>query len=1283
MNKTAIQKAYISGHERTSQSGEEEYVRPHMDSRIDRVQTPSPQVSEQPQDSILTPFQQNILTGGKSAVAPPQPIQSPLDPQADYAQNGPRAASFKNWFGDWERAPKKASVVQDANRMPKTMFPAEGASLVDDGGQPTVIGDLHKHLPAFHFTENPNSAATEHADPKSVEVGRIPSQYRHPVLDHSLSALSQAGAPQPDPTQAQYFLQTGNLRMLYPERPGDPVWHGLVENAQGIVSQPVTSVYLNVRNPFHTDKKVPTGVTRQVIQSDPPLAHAFAQRAQQRGGKDWIPKATGMDLLNAFSDLKRTRDIPNVLGMMGHDGIVHPHNGPQGPEQRVIVFQPHQVKAQENVGTFDPGEADIYKAANPEEEHPWLTAAKERFGTTKRPVQAGYLLPNGEMLDFSDGQENERVRDHGEISGVMRSFGWEPKDDWIGRPAVKDFIGQTGAARVHFPYFGEAFVDFSTPLTDAQKNIIHSALHPGNGFSTDVYHPEHLYRIHSDYVENAHPGKAMLMLDKAGAKLRMALKKGEIAKAARRIGREEARRIGNRLKVDWSKVSLEQFRMGLEVEQEHANVTGGDIETTGKIALAHLDELPDYYTRLKKMEKAVNPQQHIHTPAFKNWFGDWHGAPHEASKVVRETGEPQETHHLEGHTQASGQKPLVVYHGSKNAGEIREFDPEKRNMSALYGPGYYFTEDPEVAGSYQDKGIKGHASDELYAMPEYHEGIKQIMAHLGQKYIVPANPSRKDVENHYYKNVKHLPKSQFDYYDKSEVELRQRINRQHFAPNSGVISAYLNIRNPAYIDKPMTEEIGNRLADVIEQHYEQQPLPSGSIPSDIMRRMGRDKQDIGYALGYIGNNVVAKYTDDSKKAYSPLSSKKHWPEFLERAGFDGITHIGGNMLGNKEHRVWIAFHPHQIKHVENEGTFDPQNPDMYKALRAIVIFKSALPAQEHEWERQAKEVFGTTTIPEHAGFILRDGTMLDFEGSNRGGRIHDGRSIHHGEIVRAMPGFDSEGDPDDNWNAVAPFMAKTGAVRCGYSPEVSWFGENSFFQMMHQPTPEQRAAIMQNHQRGIPVTVDALHPETEENIFSGRHDAALHSHLNSLLNHASAALQRTVKGLSVVQAAKQTDRNPTEAQKEAGNYRKGRFRWNGMEIAIENPKGSKRSGTDRNGKTWSVTMAHHYGYIAGEEAVDGDPVDVFIGPKPSAPFIYVIDQKAADGTFDEHKAMIGFADEEAAKKGYLACYSPGWDRLGAVTRLTARAFRAWIKGGGPKFPLSVVKSSTVLIRRVP
>lgn len=144
---------------------------------------------------------------------------------------------------------------------------------------------------------------------------------------------------------------------------------------------------------------------------------------------------------------------------------------------------------------------------------------------------------------------------------------------------------------------------------------------------------------------------------------------------------------------------------------------------------------------------------------------------------------------------------------------------------------------------------------------------------------------------------------------------------------------------------------------------------------------------------------------------------------------------------------------------------------------------------------------------------------------------------------------------------------------------------------------------------------------------------------------------------------------PTEAQKEAGNYQKGHVRVQGMDISIENPQGSERSGTDPNGKAWSVTMAHHYGYLRGTVGRDKDHIDVFIGPKIASPRAYVVDQvDPQSGLFDEHKIMLGFASVSAAREGYLANYADGWQGLGAITPVPIGTLKLWLKDGDTHKP---------------
>ena len=148
---------------------------------------------------------------------------------------------------------------------------------------------------------------------------------------------------------------------------------------------------------------------------------------------------------------------------------------------------------------------------------------------------------------------------------------------------------------------------------------------------------------------------------------------------------------------------------------------------------------------------------------------------------------------------------------------------------------------------------------------------------------------------------------------------------------------------------------------------------------------------------------------------------------------------------------------------------------------------------------------------------------------------------------------------------------------------------------------------------------------------------------------------------ALAQAEAETDTNPTEAQKKAENYKQGHVTLWGLPITIENPKGSIRRGTDANGKKWEQEMNNTYGKIRRTEGVDGDHIDVFIGPNLLSDKVFVVDQLNVNtGEFDEHKVMLGFDSLEDAQNGYLSNYEEGWQGMGTVTEVTMDEFKKWI-----------------------
>lgn len=145
---------------------------------------------------------------------------------------------------------------------------------------------------------------------------------------------------------------------------------------------------------------------------------------------------------------------------------------------------------------------------------------------------------------------------------------------------------------------------------------------------------------------------------------------------------------------------------------------------------------------------------------------------------------------------------------------------------------------------------------------------------------------------------------------------------------------------------------------------------------------------------------------------------------------------------------------------------------------------------------------------------------------------------------------------------------------------------------------------------------------------------------------------------------------PTQAQKEAGNYSLGHHKLAGLDLSIENPAGSKRRGVDRDGKAWENTLQHHYGYVKGSLGADGDHVDAFVKPGTADEWqgtVFVVDQVHPDtGKFDEHKALLGFDTEEEAREAYAANYAKDWKGLKAITAMPAAEFRAWATSDEPK-----------------
>ena len=194
------------------------------------------------------------------------------------------------------------------------------------------------------------------------------------------------------------------------------------------------------------------------------------------------------------------------------------------------------------------------------------------------------------------------------------------------------------------------------------------------------------------------------------------------------------------------------------------------------------------------------------------------------------------------------------------------------------------------------------------------------------------------------------------------------------------------------------------------------------------------------------------------------------------------------------------------------------------------------------------------------------------------------------------------------------------------------------------------------------IKVDA--PDTKGNYIGSAYEygGQTFGDLLDVLNYidASSSLAN-----AVAVAEKETDTTPTEKQKEAGNYKKGHVQVGTFNITIENPKGSVRSGIDTEGNKWETIMQNTYGYIRGTEGVDGDHIDVFLSDDIdgwNGRRVFVVDQYNEDGSFDEHKVMLGFNETDDAEAAYFANYDSDWanNHKTVVTAVNLEDFEKWI-----------------------
>lgn len=342
--------------------------------------------------------------------------------------------------------------------------------------------------------------------------------------------------------------------------------------------------------------------------------------------------------------------------------------------------------------------------------------------------------------------------------------------------------------------------------------------------------------------------------------------------------------------------------------------------------------LQKYHVGNKEEEKIVSlsprddyAKNGTRSKAFKAWFGDWERDPEHSSKVVNDKGEPQETYHLSKVRDDKG-KPITVYHGTATGG-FSEFDFKKTNPLSLYGSGFYFTEDQEIADEYSGKG-----AEHEFLKPK--ESLIRIVTRMANKKFRDGDLSSEKTGEiiglvhavHISENLKALKKKTSEWGLDIDSYVKQKGGFE-------TKSVFLNIRNPIDINKKMkSSEVENIINSMSEYDWGK----NIKVDKCVEKTIKTIKDDMENGIDITFNAIYSELQYQTSSLAIPSHSLQI-TEWIRSMGYDGITHIGGRVMGNKEHRVWIAFEPNQIKAVSNDGTFDPTTNNMYKAVNHDVI----------------------------------------------------------------------------------------------------------------------------------------------------------------------------------------------------------------------------------------------------------------------------------------------------------------------------------------------------------
>lgn len=640
-------------------------------------------------------------------------------------------------------------------------------------------------------------------------------------------------------------------------------------------------------------------------------------------------------------------------------------------------------------------------------DHPHVQAALEHFGRTTDPVEGLYLLRDGTFLDGSGRSQGSqavghRVVDHREIGAAGYEYG-----------EGYDLVVDDNGRQVHLGKFRtEAEADAALdPYLDAHPDVEEWTIKP-DGVEHEWQRPG------TEDMEGGTEGMFGFMRDTGSVRWSLLRNGGQDGakhwlrvNLAGPISEDQLSQIvqnsiGNDVSiVVWPRQagdragSVELWGIYDERALKEIQVRNADAQSISE-ALADVE-------RIHGITRYQQPEQVAQDPNFKQWFA--------GSQVTDDKGLPK-----------------MMYHGTGTPG-FSEFDLAKTDPNALYYDGFYFTDDPSVAGgvyreilrwTFHDTEAEANAQVDLahwvwqdeatgkwIAPVRDYEVVRRGYAHKGRdvRDLPPEVAKRVTARLRESERYRHL----MDPRDNTlTVDQKQTMNNiidafeEHGqaralrvlesgdylltvqtaleqgggdAPGA-VYPVYLNVRNPLDLDAvPAPEEITGFI-NAVRSHQSVGNLDwLQRAANDLEQQLlsmggGQNYDDLFYELH---KSLAATYHQDVFHTDPAITGMAK--DILQGMGFDGLTHEGGKISGGTRHRVYIAWDPAQVKSAHNTGTWDPNVTDIrYQQGRPDLANSDPAPIFYSRLERVIDEKMQDTMPAQDAlNWLHKQGLKAD------------------------------------------------------------------------------------------------------------------------------------------------------------------------------------------------------------------------------------------------------------------------------------------------------------------